>query len=233
LDVVRFSDGRRNLDIFDELVHLFQDRQAIPGPNEFPRFQPELPSYQFPSNILSDEILAAALDEQRLHSIRSSLIDVVEKRINARHISYDVPWNDPGVLTESSVDMIYSQAVLEHVNDIELTYRCAWRWLRPGGLLSQQVDFTSHEIADQWNGHWAFSNLTWKLVKGNRPYLLNRLPYSAHVRLLNECGFEIAVERKLEDGSGIQRSELAPEFKGLSDDDLITKDGFFQALKKL
>lgn len=232
LDVVPFSDGSRNLQIFDDLVSLFQARQDIPEKSEFPRFEPDLRSYRFPSNILSNEKLAAALDNGRLQAIRNSLVCIVEKRGNAQHISYDVPWNDPGVLTEASVDMIYSQAVLEHIDDLELTYRSLGRWLKPGGLMSHQVDFTSHRIADKWNGHWAFSKLVWKLVRGNRPYLLNRQPYSTHAKLLKECGFEVVMESKLEDFSGIKRSELAPEFEGISNEDLVTKDAFFQALKK-
>jgi hypothetical protein len=98
--------------------------------------------------------------------------------------------------------------------------------------MSHDIDFTSHGIADKWNGHWALSSLIWKLVMGNRPYLLNRQPYSAHLQMLRCYGFDIVQEIKVTDIKGVGRPALAPEFKGMTDDDLVTVSAFVQAVKK-
>jgi hypothetical protein len=42
----------------------------------------------------------------------------------------------------------------------------------------------SHEMTKHWNGHWAISNLTWTLMCGRRPYLLNRVQHSGHINLI-------------------------------------------------
>lgn len=44
------------------------------------------------------------------------------------------------------VDMVYSRAVLEHVNDIDATFRDMSRALKPGGLAVHQVDLKSHGL---------------------------------------------------------------------------------------
>ena len=48
LDVVRYADSTRNLQIFEELLALFRDHAPIPDEAEFPLVRPLLPSYAFP-----------------------------------------------------------------------------------------------------------------------------------------------------------------------------------------
>jgi hypothetical protein len=52
------------------------------------------------------------------------------------------------------VDLIVSQAVLEHVDDLENTYDAFAQWLRPGGRMSHEIDFHSRGLTMPWNGHW-------------------------------------------------------------------------------
>jgi len=134
-------------------------------------------------------------------------------------------------MKENSVDMIYSQAVLEHVNDLEHTYRMLSRWLKPGGFMSHQIDFKSHDYAAQWNGHWAYSDLVWNLIRGRRPFLLNRQPHATHVNLLARNGFKVVCDQKTTTTSGITRKQLSRRFQNLSDEDLVTSSSFMQAGK--
>src|SRR5450432_2140607 len=57
LDVVKYWDNKRNLEIFEELVVLFSSRTNIPDNIEYPLIRPKLESYSFPSGILSDNLL--------------------------------------------------------------------------------------------------------------------------------------------------------------------------------
>ncbi len=233
-DVVRFANTQRNLDIFDELVELFRLREDIPTENEFPRIAPDIDSYQFPSDILTQDRLAKALEPNRLRSIRRSLENLGEDNENSACIRYVVPWTEPGIFAAeySPVDMIYSQAVLEHVDNLEFTYQALYRWLKPGGFMSHQIDFTCHGVDSRWNGHWTYSDLAWRLVRGNRPWFLNRQPYSTHTTLLRRGGFTIVNEAVRKDTSGITRAQRAAEFNCFSDDDVITRAAFVQALKR-
>ena len=232
-DVVEHASNKRNIEIFDDLVNLFKKREKIPDETEFPEVEPHLESYEFPNYILTDEHLNEALKQDRTESIRNALLNLgsVDNKNNMQ-ISYFVPWYDPKVIKEESIDMIYSQAVMEHVNDLAYTYEQLYRWLKPGGFMSHEIDFRSHGTAKDWNGHWAYSDFVWKLIKGKRPYLINRQPLSTHINLLEKFGFEVVCDMKTKDSSGIEREVLASRFKNMFDDDLTTSTTFIQAVKK-
>jgi hypothetical protein len=67
-DVVRFANTQRNLEIFDELIELFRQRENIPTKDEFPRIAPDIDSYLFPSDILDQEHLDKSLQPNRLQT---------------------------------------------------------------------------------------------------------------------------------------------------------------------
>jgi predicted SAM-dependent methyltransferase len=233
LDIVEHASNKRNIEIFDELVDLFKKREKIPDETEFPRVEPYLESYEFPNHILTDERINEALKQDRIESIRNALLNLDSGNESNIQISYFVPWNDPKVIKEESLDMVYSQAVLEHVEDLAYTYEALYRWLKPGGFMSHEIDFKCHGTAKDWNGHCAYSDIVWKLIKGKRPYLLNRQPHSAHINLMQKLDFEVICDMKTKDTSGIERKSLASRFKNMSDDDLITSTAFIQAVKKV
>jgi len=232
LDQIRFAEDRRNLEVFDELIQLFKSRASIPDQTEFPEAKPLLSSYEFPDFILTAERLSQALRAERIESIRRSLLDPKAEDGAGARIVYFVPWDDSSVLQESSIDLIYSQAVLEHVDDLERTYEALAGWLKPHGILSCQIDFKCHETAAEWNGHWTYSDFVWNLIRGRRPYLLNRRPHSAHIEFLKKYGFEIVCDVRFEKASKIKQKHLASQFKSLSEEDLITSGAFIQAVKK-
>src|SRR5262249_55058710 len=108
-DVVRYSEAERNLQIFEELVELFRRRAGTPDRGGWPPVQPYVEASWFPGRILTDEILAAALDPGRLEAIRRAM------RASGRAdgpitIRYVVPWTAANAI-DGSVDMIYSHSV--------------------------------------------------------------------------------------------------------------------------
>jgi hypothetical protein len=146
-------------------------------------------------------------------------------------VQYRAPWFSLDVLEPEAVDMIFSQAVLEHVEDLAGAYRAMRRWLKAGGLVSHQVDFRCHNTATCWNGHWTYSDRLWKVIRGKRPYLLNRQPHSTHVRLLAEEGFAGVITTRADEKSSLKKSDLAPRFREILDGDLTTSDAFIQAVR--
>jgi len=222
-DVVKYADSAVNYNILDELTALFIKCEPIPGPQEFPLIQPSLQSYEFPHHILTEERRRLCLAAERIRSIKETLKNLSPSSNDNIEIRYFVPWYDSGVVERESVDMIFSQAVLEHVDDLVHTYQTFYRWLKSDGFMSHQIDFGCHHLAKQWNGHRAYSDLTWKLIKGKRAYLLNREPYSTHKHLLDSAGFEIVREIKSSDSSGLPREQLSARFRQLSEEDLTTR----------
>lgn len=232
LDVVDYGVHARNITIFDELTDLFGRRASVPDQAEFPNARPLLESYDFPNHILTDERLNIVLNAGRLERIREVIAGSPPRHAGDVHISHIVPWDSLDVIRDSSVDMIFSQAVLEHVVDLVATYEALHQWLKPNGFMSHDIDFKSHRTARQWNGHWAYSDFRWRLITGKQPFLLNRHPHSTHIRAIAECGLEIVCEARDRDKSGIERKRLAPRFSALSDDDLTISSVFVQAVKR-
>ena len=119
------------------------------------RVFPRLDSYNFPSEIFADNNLEKFLDKSRIESLRNELLDMKKQK---NTIQYMCPWYDPKIIENDSVDLIFSQAVLEHVEDLRNTYRAMYRWVKKDGFISHQIDFESHGLSDEWNGHWSFSD---------------------------------------------------------------------------
>ena len=234
LDVVKHTNIKNNISVFDELVTLFAKRSAMPDNNEFPRVLPRLASYNFPSEIFTNNNLEKLLDKSRIQCLRNELVDM-EKQKNS--IQYMCPWHDPKIIENDSVDVVFSQAVLEHVEDLKNTYDAMYKWVKKGGCISNQIDFESHGLSDEWNGHWSFSDLTWKLMKGNRPYLINREPLSKHLEAAQDAGFEIIsvlpVQTFPSDAytGTIERTKLAKKFRNISEEDFTTTSAYILARK--
>lgn len=238
LDIVKHADTEKNLAIFDDLLRLFRARASRPK-RGWPDYDALLDDRLFPSRILTEELLAEALAPERVTRIRDAVAaaagaNVAGHRDRASRISvrYCVPWTDGEVIEPGSVDLIFSHSTLEHVVDLPATYRAMKSWLKPGGWMSHQVDFSCHGLSGEWNGYRQYPEPVWKLVLGTRPYLLNRVPYSEHFRLLKAEGFEIAraMQAHILD-RGLRRSQLARKWRDLSDDDLTCSGAFLQATK--
>ena len=89
-----------------------------------------------------------------------------------------------------------------------------------------------HGTASEWNGHWTYSDMTWKIIKGARAYLINREPHSAHITMLEKEDFKILCDKKVRSKSKISRKSLTRRFSDISDDDLTTSGAFIQAVKR-
>jgi hypothetical protein len=124
---------------------------------------------------------------------------------------------------ENSVDWIFSHAVLEHVDDLQGTYRAMADWLKPDGYASHLIDFFSHNLAKDWNGHWAIGEGLWHAIRGKRPYLLNRAWYGAHLELASEAGFQTILEKRNKRFDGLTREQLQPRFGVMTDEDARTR----------
>jgi hypothetical protein len=230
LDVVRYSNVALNLKILDELVTLFRARTSRPATG-WPNYDRYLDKDLFPSHILTPEVLKKSLSEERVSAIRDALLDPQSEKREVR-VKYMVPWSDDSVIERQTVDLIISHAVLEHVVDLDSTYRSLHLWLRPGGMMSHQIDFSSHGLTKERNGHWAYPEILWKVIVGKRPFLINRQPCSVHANLINSNGFRVICCLTLRRTDGIRRSQLSSRWKHLSDDDLACSGAFIQAQRE-
>jgi len=207
--------------IAKEIHSLIEGRADIPDDVEMPGMYPKLDDYRFPRDVLPERRLAAALSRSRLKELLVALDPSSDKRDDAL-ISYQAPWFSSSVLRPNSVDLIVSQAVLEHVDQLDKTYAAMSQWLKPGGCASHVIDFRSHSLTKHWDGHLQYSPRLWSVVRGRRPYLLNRVAPTQHCALALAAGLKtIACDRVIAKPS-ISRSRLPRPFADWTQDDRST-----------
>jgi hypothetical protein len=230
LDAIQYANNSLNLQIFEELIALFRTQAPIPDDAEFPLVQPPLPSYAFPSDVLTSVRLEAALNPKRLELIRAFISSPATTARADAPICYIAPW-EPGMIRDATVDLVLSQSVLEYPQDLAGIYAEMCCWLKRGGVMSHEIDFKSIGITTEWNGHWSCSDAVWRLAAGRRRHTLNREPHSTHISLLEKMGCRIVRDERITWPSGITRAQLAPRFRYLTDEDLITSSALIQAVK--
>jgi hypothetical protein len=178
---------------------------------------------------LTKDNLARALDSRRIEAIKQSILTMNEPGSMVRYVTGPL---SPQMIVQESVDMILSQAVLEYVEPLLETYRLMNLWLRPDGFVSHQIDFSCHGLAADWNGHWSYSDLLWKLIRGKRVWFITRAPHSTHIRLLEQAGFRVICDLKVRGMAAKKELCLAPRFANLSLEDRTTRGAFIQAVKR-
>lgn len=233
LDVIKYQSTDINLKLFEELVILFKNRTPIPDQSEFPKLKPNLSSYKFPGKILPPSYMDKILNESRLIKIKKSIEAInQENSIEENAIRYIVPWNSNSIHNNNSIDMIISQASLCYVKDLNSTFATISEWLKPKGLMSHQIDFSSVGTSEDLQGHWEYSDLEWNLVNGRNNYNINRKPYSEYIHFIKQNNFKIISEIKEFAEKPIERIKLTKRFQNLPDEDLNIIGLFIQALKE-
>ncbi|HEY2418369.1 MAG TPA: hypothetical protein VGH84_10660 [Steroidobacteraceae bacterium] len=226
-DFIKYADNLENIQVFDELVQLFNENADIPDEQEFPEVIPKLDSYKFPSHVLDSRQLRRSLAPDRIRRIRAAIAAASD---SDNMITYVAPWLDSGLVKSHSVDMIFSQAVLEHIDPLREAYGAMHSWLKPSGLMSHSIDFKSHGLTTDWNGHWTQSEIAWKLLRGKRPYMINRQPYATHLKLLQDAGFDLLCDQHYKLPSRITGSMVARRFSKFSEADLSISETFIVAV---
>jgi SAM-dependent methyltransferase len=229
IDAVAHLRPDVNLALFAELTELFRRRAPRPIAG-FPSFDQYLDGNLFPSGILDEARLAAALEPDRLARIERAVRALCDGKPDEM-LRY-FTWDTLQPTADGEVDLLFSHVVLNHADDLDAMYAKCARWVRPGGWMSHQVDFTSLGTTRKWNGHWAFGEFAWKVIAGRRPYFVCREPMGTHLRLLDRHGFDVVQVMRGQAMDGIPRAELAPRWRGMSDEDLSTRSGFLVARRR-
>jgi len=227
-DVRRYATAERNLRVFDELVEQFRAHADVPGRPEFPEMKPDLDTLTFPSDILTAAHLDRALHPERLTRIRRALQD--PEPSSSGRIAYVAPWDYATNVREGSVDLIFSQAVMEHVEDVDHTYATCRRWLKADGMISHQIDFRSHGTSPTWDGYRAYSEWGWRIVRGRRDYLINRVSDAGHVEAMNRHGLRVVTWIPAMLPPTLRPGGYARRFRELSPESRSTAGVFVQAM---
>ena len=123
-----------------------------------------------------------------------------------------------------SVDLIWSQAVLEHVRkrDFPAVVREFRRILRDDGRCSHTVDLTDH-LGGGLN-NLRFPEELWESrFFSSSGFYTNRIRYGEMLGIFREAGFDVeSVDRKKWSNFPIAREKLNADFSSVPDEDLLT-----------
>lgn len=229
IDAVAHMRAESNIALLYELTRLLRLRAARPTAG-WPSFDHWLDERLFPSDILDSDRLSTALAAERVKRIDAAVRAIADGPANPM-LEYHT-WSSLKPVSPASVDLLLSHVVMNEVVDVESVYADCGRWVRPGGWMSHQIDLSALGMADEWNGHRAYSDLAWKMMAGKRPYFVNREPLATHLALMERNGFEIveALRDKVE--GGIPREALAARWRAISDEDHATQTAFVIARKR-
>jgi hypothetical protein len=225
-DVIKHASFPKNISINKELFAHFLNRRDIPNSNKQRNTFPTLLDYSFPKNILN---FNNDFYIKRYHQIERVLNCLAPQDVN---IEYVVPWTNSSGSNLRNIDLIFSQAVMEHVEDIEFAYTEMYKWLKPGGVISHQIDFKAHEMTKEWYGHWYIEDKMWNFLSHGRKYPMNRLPFSSHIKIIEKAGFEIKFVKTVQKENVLKNR--TPKVPGINFtvEDLVTSGALIQAIKR-
>lgn len=125
---------------------------------------------------------------------------------------------------ENEMDLVFSRAALEHVNDLPATFRDMYAALKPGGIAIHLVDLKSHGLHRKSPLDFlCWHTWLWSLMYSEKG-VPNRLRVNAYRDAVAQSGLEILTLKPTllasPDDVCAVRPELATPFKDLSEEDL-------------
>ena len=230
IDMLPFARTGPTMEVANGLEPLFAIRRPCQGEG-VPEFRHLLDANGFLSCVLTDDLLSRTLHPSRVMAILEDVSAVVRGVVPKNgFVTYVAPFTEEAI-PPASVDFLLSHAVLEHVPDLGAIMRMAYKWLKPGALMSHQFDLRSHGITRAWDGHRAFGKRAWSLAVGARPFLINRLSFADIINTIECSGFRILLALRHYCEPTLSRSQLAEVWRQQSDEELSSDGGFIQAQK--
>jgi SAM-dependent methyltransferase len=215
IDVVRHADLREQTGMLTKMTELFLARAPRPHKG-WPDYDHCLDGRLFPSHILTEERLARALLPERLELLKSA---VAALGSGSESVIRYATWDDAAPVADGEADLIFSHGVFVVAHDLDGMYAHMARWLKPGGWMSHQTDFSSLRNTPGWNGHLQYSERLWRRIAGGRPFFPNQERLSRQLELLRKHGFEkvsVLCHRRFD---GVPRAQLAKRWQDQTDDD--------------
>lgn len=180
--------------------------------------------------------LGAGLDAPMRARFEAALLDPADPMsgFDASRIEYIVNNNGTSGLAEQ-VDLVYSRAVLEHVNDLDATLHDMVRAMRPGALAIHLVDLRSHGL----HRENPLDFLCWSPWLWEAMYSAKGVPNRWRIDRYREVLVSLPVDllalevtvRAAQTDVGAVRPRLAAPFRRLSDEDLASL-GFWLVFRK-
>lgn len=150
----------------------------------------------------------------------STPIEDILNQCNATYMTNGI--NSLKAIPDNSVDVIWSQAVLDHVklSDFTILIKEFRRIVRTNGICSHCIDLRDH-LSSSLN-HLRFSNRLWEAeFMSKSGFYTNRLRYHEIVKLFEKAGFSSKITNIQKwDKPPISKSKFSDHYKSMSDEEL-------------
>jgi SAM-dependent methyltransferase len=144
-------------------------------------------------------------------------------RANATYLTDGV--SSLASIPDKSVDVIWSQAVLEHVrrHQVPEVLRHMRRIITPSGVMSHRIDYKDH-LGGSLN-NLRFPEKLWESeFMARSGFYTNRIRNAKFMRLFEEAGFELTeIQPGRWHALPLPRDKMVAPYRNLADDDLLTK----------
>lgn len=188
LEIENNNNPKKNLQLFEEILTLFQANTKVPSSQLFTQINIKVDDFEYYNQIIDQTELNKLMSSDRIDEIKESI-----SSSSSKLIEYNYSWEHaPHV--QSCFNFVFSRAVMEHVNSPEIVYKNISKVLESGGIMLHDIEFHSHGITKTWYGHNDLNDKIWKIIRGNRNYSINRLNYSEHCNLIKDNRFQIIDE---------------------------------------
>ncbi|HMB44228.1 MAG TPA: class I SAM-dependent methyltransferase [Candidatus Methanoperedens sp.] len=131
--------------------------------------------------------------EEKYHSNLNNFINKDNLEFNEAFLTYmQDSAEDLRNISSHSVDIILSISVLEHIRDVEKSFKEMRRILKEGGVMYHSIDLRDHYNSNEPLKFLKYSDFAWDnfLTKEGYSYT-NRLRIYDYMELLAKYGFEI------------------------------------------
>lgn len=126
-------------------------------------------------------------------------------------------------LSKSSFHIIFSQACLEHISDLDSFFAAAYNSLMPGGVFLTQIDFKSHARSLLWNGHYRYSEKQLSYINSKNTFRwINGHPPSHYLNLAQQVGFSVLYQYIHTEQSSFTIDNVNSRYHSFDNTDLTT-----------
>jgi SAM-dependent methyltransferase len=161
--------------------------------------------------------------EEFWHGINYSTISEMLAATNAAYLTEGL--QSLRTIPDNSVDLVFSQAVLEHVplNEFAQTLCELYRLQKPGGISSHRIDLQDH--LEHSLHSLRFSHTVWESkFFAKSGFYTNRLRASQIVEAFRVVGYQLLSRQEDSWPSlPLRRHQLHPAYASFSDDDLLIR----------
>jgi SAM-dependent methyltransferase len=201
--LIYLSHGARKVYLIDKYKHLFWDQHDI-------AFHKLIIDKITRSNMpYSREALKAVVFEE--NAVKFDREKIIFKQEDVKHLS----------LESDSIDIIFSNAVLEHVPRLKEAVDEMSRVLKPGGIGVHEIDLRDHFSSDNPLKLLSYPDWLWIMMTSNRPGFTNRLRFTDYIDLFNKAYFTIEKQYiQLEYEGDLSEIKINKKFQKYTPDNL-------------